>query len=87
MRIDYRQANFDQHHQGYRGQKFALIRVFKCLYANTYHKGPLRIPTAYVLILESTGEQKIEYRRLGLLSVRPEVTLLPNHSTMPVWRR
>lgn len=72
MSTEASQAEFEQQHQGYAGQDFALIRVVKCYskIETPTGKDERRSPVAYMLILESTGDQKMEYRRLGLLTIR-----------------
>ncbi len=63
---------FEQQHKGYAGQEFALIRIARCyekIKSPTNKKFRRSRPEAYLLILESTREQKNEYRRLGLLTL------------------
>lgn len=69
--FDDEQAEFHQQHKAYVGQKFALIRIVKRFSGGS--------PKAFLLLLESTGKQKNEYRRLGLIIITHVEYLSPNH--------
>jgi hypothetical protein len=75
MTLEGSQAEFEQRHKGYAGQEFALIRIAKCygkIKPPTKKKMRRSQPRSYILILESTREQKNEYRRLGLLTLHSQ---------------
>ena len=67
------QAEFKQHHKSHTGQNFALIRLVKSYekIQDVFGTWSRRENGTSVLMLESTGEQQMEYRRVGLLAIRP----------------
>ncbi|KAL9124401.1 MAG: hypothetical protein Q9217_006263 [Psora testacea] len=64
-------AEFGQQHQHHPGQHFAVLRIVR--YSRELHsviqKGKINMPGTCLMIVETTGQQLDEYRRIGLLTI------------------
>lgn len=68
------QAEFCQQHQEHEGQKFGVLLMAKCFTERGMEtrKGWTKFPDITLLVIETTGRQENEYRRVGLYKSRAE---------------
>ena len=70
LEVEDNQWEFKQQHKAHLGQRFALLRIAKTYRINTsqFHKDIIRRDGAKLMIVETTGQQEDEYRRVGMVS-------------------
>ena len=71
-------GEFEQQHEHHLGQQFAVLRIARYSRAlnSQSQKDIIRLPGASLMVVETTGQQENEYRRVEMLS--PSVPLFSN---------